>query len=95
MDINEEFVETLINMGFPNEFEIRRALRIGKNDMNEAITILTSGSPVSYEGFEDLDVEMHDQQRQTQYNNPLPTYDEATESGCVQEVCQYIYYIFK
>lgn len=78
MDVNEEFVENLLNMGFPNEFEIRRALRIGKNDMNEAITILTSGSPVSYEGFEDLDVEMKD--RQSHYNSPPPTYDEVSEN---------------
>ncbi len=61
MDVNEEHVQTLLNMGFPSENEIRRALRLGKNDLNEAVGILTNEHPSSnYDTLDDLDVEMKD-----------------------------------
>ena len=58
MDPNEEYVETLLNMGFPHEQQIRYALQKSKNDMNEAINILTSESNQGFESYQDYDVEM-------------------------------------
>ena len=87
MEPNEEYVETLMNMGFPNELQIRCALRISKNDMNEAITILTCENPSEYDGFENIDVEMKDVQRSTQSTSTLPpSYDDVVESGYATSV---------
>ena len=61
MDNTEENVQTLLNMGFPVESEIRRALKIAKNDLSEAVAILTNDTPVgNYDALDDLDVEMKD-----------------------------------
>ena len=90
MDNTEEYVNTLLNMGFPNEMEIRRALRMSKNELNDAITILTSGSPVNYDGFEDLDIEMKDIQRPVQYSSPPPSYDDVVDPGFIGVCCPYI-----
>lgn len=43
MDPSDENVQTLLAMGFPSESEVRRALKMAKNDMNEAVDILTNG----------------------------------------------------
>lgn len=84
MDVNEEHVQTLLAMGFPNESEVRRALKLGKNDLNEAVAVLTNEHPSS--GFDTLeDVEMKDVTNKASQGPvygplPPPSYDEVVES---------------
>lgn len=41
----DENISTLLAMGFSDLDEVKRALRIAKNDISEAVTILTQGVP--------------------------------------------------
>lgn len=59
MDQTEKNVQTLFSMGFLDVDEIRNALRIGNNDLNEAVAILTNERYGGYPGTAD-DVEMKD-----------------------------------
>ncbi|XP_013776681.1 ubiquitin carboxyl-terminal hydrolase 24-like [Limulus polyphemus] len=59
MDQEEEHINTLQSMGFIDVEEVRRALRLSKNDINEAVAILTNERSSSYL-FSDRDVEMRD-----------------------------------
>ena len=46
-------------MGFPDLFEIRRALRYSKNDLSEAVSILTNEAPLSsYGTIGDLSIDI-------------------------------------
>ena len=42
MESEDENISTLLCMGFPDIAEIKRALRLAKNDLNEAVAILTN-----------------------------------------------------
>ena len=51
----DENISMLLSMGFPDINEIRRALRASKNDVNEAVAILTNEQPLSsYGTIDDL-----------------------------------------
>ena len=77
MEGNEDHVQTLLSMGF-GEVESRRALRLGKNDLNEAVAILTNEHPTqSYDALEDIDVEMKDVQGKHGSSNYSPYYGPA------------------
>ncbi len=89
--VSEDYVQTLLSMGFPNEGEIRRALKIGKNDLNEALSILTNDHPTS--SFDTLDdIEMKDVNPSNDHGStavndlpvygppPPPTYEEAVSA---------------
>ena len=57
----DENISTLLAMGFPDILEIKRALRLAKNDLNEAVAILTNEQPLSSYGTMtdlSLDVDM-------------------------------------
>ncbi|XP_067939475.1 ubiquitin carboxyl-terminal hydrolase 24-like [Watersipora subatra] len=43
----DENVQMLLLMGFPSESEIRRALKIAKSDINEAVDMLTNGQQLT------------------------------------------------
>ena len=61
MEGDDENINTLLCMGFPDVAEIKRALRLAKNDLNEAVAILTNEQPLSSYGTVDdlsLDVDM-------------------------------------
>ena len=49
----DENLSMLLSMGFPDINEIRRALRLAKNDVNEAVAILTNEAPLSSYGTVD------------------------------------------
>ena len=49
----DENISMLLSMGFPDINEIRRALRLSKNDVNEAVAILTNEQPLSSYGTVD------------------------------------------
>ena len=88
MEVNDEHVQTLLAMGFPSESEIRRALQIGKNDLNEAVSILTNDTPISnYDHLDDLDVEMKDVQHTTTVSTypPPPSYDQVLNTDGPQD----------
>ena len=84
MDANEEYVETLLNMGFPHEQQVRYALQKSKNDMNEAINILTSESHQGFESFPDCDVEMSEVSSKTR--SPPPRYEDVANQGLLPTV---------
>lgn len=83
-------MKTLLAMGFPSVDDVRKALRLGKNDLNEAVAILTNEHPSSsYDTVDELDVEMKDVRYQPSsvtiqlpvYGPSLPpSYDEAVET---------------
>lgn len=99
MDVDNEQVQMLLNMGFPSEVEIRRALKLSKNDLSEAVAILTNEAPTA--GYDTLDdVEMQETDRlssRTLSNRPPvygptlpPTYDEVvveSEGSPVSSFC--------
>jgi ubiquitin carboxyl-terminal hydrolase 9/24 len=63
---DDENLSMLLSMGFPDIGEIKRALRLAKNDINEAVAILTMEQPLSsYGTVDDLrdvnaDIDMRD-----------------------------------
>ena len=59
MEAQEEHVQTLLSMGFFPEDEVRRALKLAKNDLSDAVAILTNEHPTtSFDTLGDLDVDM-------------------------------------
>lgn len=87
MDVNENHVQTLLSMGFPNDSEIRRALRMSKNDLNDAVAVLTNDHvTTNYDTLEEYNVEMKDFQSPvniplTVYGpTPPPAYEESIET---------------
>ncbi|ELT87806.1 hypothetical protein CAPTEDRAFT_215537 [Capitella teleta] len=57
MEVNEEHVQTLLCMGF-YEVEVRCALKMAKNDLNDAVAILTNEHPTtSFDTMKDLDID--------------------------------------
>uniref|UniRef100_A0A3Q1FH70 Ubiquitin carboxyl-terminal hydrolase 24 n=1 Tax=Acanthochromis polyacanthus TaxID=80966 RepID=A0A3Q1FH70_9TELE len=48
----EQHITTLLCMGFPDPDVIRKALRLAKNDINEAVALLTNESPGLGYGYE-------------------------------------------
>lgn len=71
MDLEDENISLLLNMGFPDVGAIKRALKLSNGDVNEAVTFLTEQPLPSYSTVGDLrDVDM------TDTTNP-PPYDEV------------------
>ena len=60
MSDEDENLSLLLSMGFPNLQEIKRALRLAKNDLNEAVAILTNDQPMlgPYDPANDIDMDM-------------------------------------
>ncbi|KAJ8306054.1 hypothetical protein KUTeg_016599 [Tegillarca granosa] len=81
MEVDEGNVQTLLSMGFPSEVEVRRALRLAKNDLNDAVAYLTNDHPTSsYDTLDDVEMKEIHSSRSTQpvYGPSLPpSYDEA------------------
>ncbi len=81
-------MKTLMSMGFADVTQMKRALRLAKNDVNEAVAILTNEQPGgSYDTLDE--VEMKDLGHVGKGNKtddgrsapdpPPPSYDEAVE----------------
>ncbi|KAJ3599696.1 hypothetical protein NHX12_033652, partial [Muraenolepis orangiensis] len=51
----EQHTTTLLCMGFPDAGAIRKALRLAKNDINEAVALLTNESPGLGYGYEPME----------------------------------------
>ncbi|GAA6092408.1 ubiquitin carboxyl-terminal hydrolase 24 isoform X1 [Tachysurus ichikawai] len=51
----EQHMTTLLCMGFPDPVAIRKALRLAKNDINEAVAFLTNESPGLGFGYEPME----------------------------------------
>uniref|UniRef100_A0A2C9KAF6 Ubiquitinyl hydrolase 1 n=1 Tax=Biomphalaria glabrata TaxID=6526 RepID=A0A2C9KAF6_BIOGL len=56
--VSDENVQMILAMGFPSESEVRRALRMAKNDPSDAVAILTNEPTSSYDVVEDMDVDL-------------------------------------
>ena len=85
MEPSEENMKTLMSMGFADVTQMKRALRLAKNDVNEAVAILTNEQPGgSYDTLDE--VEMKDLGKGNKTDDgrsapdpPPPSYDEAVE----------------
>ncbi|XP_015755638.1 PREDICTED: ubiquitin carboxyl-terminal hydrolase 24-like [Acropora digitifera] len=55
-EANEGFVNTLLNMGFVDDAQIRRVLSITKNDLNQAVALLTGEDTRTSFDFDDTEV---------------------------------------
>lgn len=79
MDVDEEHVHTLLSMGFPSELDVRKALRLAKNSLNDAVAILTNDHPT--QSFDTLDdIEMKDialGSTNPVFGPNLPTYEDV------------------
>ena len=66
MEPSDENITSLLGMGFDDIGKVRKALRLAKNDLSEAVSILTGED--TREGFNDPettgDIEMKDQYRE-------------------------------
>lgn len=75
MEPSDENITSLLGMGFEDIGQVRRALRLAKNDLSEAVSILTGED--NREGFigpENVgDVEMKDTQYQPGDNELMPS----------------------
>ncbi|KAH3849055.1 hypothetical protein DPMN_091444 [Dreissena polymorpha] len=94
MEVDEEHVQTLLSMGFPSELDIRKALRLSKNSLNDAVAILTNDHPTtSFDTLEDIEMEDIVKGSTTPVYGPnLPTTfsDEMeTEASRIQFVNQF------
>ena len=79
--VSDENVQTILSMGFPSESEVRRALQMAKNDLGEAVAILTNEPPTPYEH---MDIDLGDKSGPNSTYGPHlpPTYDEVcNENG--------------
>jgi len=56
---DDENILLLLSMGFPDIEEIKKVLRIAKNDITEAVAILTNEQPVNMDDLS-LDIDMRD-----------------------------------
>lgn len=56
---DDDNILLLLSMGFPDIVEIKKALRIAKNDITEAVAILTNEQPVNMDDLS-LDIDMRD-----------------------------------
>ena len=75
--VTDENVQTILSMGFPSESEVRRALQMAKNDLGEAVAILTNEPPSSYEHM-DIDLDNKSGSGSSHFGPHLPpTYDEV------------------
>lgn len=59
---NEAYVNTLLNMGFVDSAQIRKALSLAKNDLNDAVALLTGEDTGS--SFDLKDTEVKDTETQ-------------------------------
>jgi len=75
MEVNEVNVQTLLDMGFPSDVDIRRALRLGKNDLSEAVAILTDDNhSTGFDTLPELDAELKETQTSVSHeasSNPV------------------------
>ena len=100
MEPNEDSLQMLVGMGFSDLTEIKRALTLSKNDLNEAVAILTNEQPgMSYDTVDEV-VEMKEgvggtgsgkskgeRTEQRHLSDPAPpSYDEAIEPDEVRLV---------
>ncbi|XP_015922706.1 ubiquitin carboxyl-terminal hydrolase 24 [Parasteatoda tepidariorum] len=77
----EENITTLLSMGFENIDDIRKALRLGKNDINEAVSILTNEHAEFHLGS---DENMKDVSSSHVSNVAPPPYEPLNNTQAVQ-----------
>ncbi|CAK8688756.1 unnamed protein product [Clavelina lepadiformis] len=82
----EENVQTLLAMGFFDRDNVQRALELGKNDLNEAVSYLTCEMPMSScDSTNDVNMDEQKDEGPVLYPAPPPSYEAAiTNSDEVQ-----------
>lgn len=78
--VSDENVQMILAMGFPSESEVRKALVMAKNDLSDAVAILTNEPPSSqYHTVEDMDVDLGNKKEFGPYLPPK--YSESYGDG--------------
>ena len=85
MEVDEGHVQTLLSMGFPSEMDVRKALRLAKNSLNDAVAILTNDHPTTnFDALDNIDMEMKELGNSVVpvYGPNLPpSYDDAVDAN--------------
>lgn len=86
---HEENIATLLSMGFENIDDIKKALRLGKNDINEAVSILTNEHSEYHLGSDENMKDLSSSHVST--IAPPPPYEpiyspQVSQINCVNEV---------
>ena len=91
MEVDEEHVQTLLSMGFPSELDVRKALRLSKNSLNDAVAILTNDHPsTTFDTLDDIDVDMEVKDFAKSSTAPVygpnlpPTYEDVVDAQVVE-----------
>lgn len=80
--VSEENVQMILSMGFPSESEVRRALRMAKNDLSDAVAILTNEPPsTSYDMVEEMDIDLKENPGRTYGPQLPPSYEEVYQEN--------------
>ncbi|XP_053549192.1 ubiquitin carboxyl-terminal hydrolase 24-like [Bombina bombina] len=86
----EQHMTTLLCMGFSDPSTIRKALRLAKNDINEAVALLTNERPGLDYGYEPMDSGQRGSgdgsNRGSSGFDPPPAYHEVVEPEVRAEV---------
>lgn len=82
MEIEDENISTLLSMGFPDIVEIRRALRLAKNDLSEAVAILTNEQILSFGKVGDMNLDVEMKESNTDDNLTVPN-DALSFEVCI------------
>ncbi|XP_071988631.1 ubiquitin carboxyl-terminal hydrolase 24-like, partial [Engystomops pustulosus] len=75
----EQHMTTLLCMGFSDPGAIRKALRLAKNDINEAVALLTNERPGLDYGYEPMDSGSRGDGSRSSGFDPPPAYHEVVE----------------
>lgn len=83
MEPSDENITLLLGMGFDDIGKVRQALRLAKNDLNEAVSILTGESNQDLGNDPDVvgDIEMKDSQYRQVVSDIMPS---LVETGPIQ-----------
>jgi len=84
MEVDEDHVQTLLSMGFPSELDVRKALHLAKNNLNDAVAILTNDHPTqSFDTLDDIEMKDIVKGSTVQVYGPTPllpsNYEDDTE----------------
>lgn len=69
---NEAYVDTLLNMGFVDSAQIRKALSLAKNDLNDAVAFLTGEETSTSFDYEDTEVKDTETQHGSDDGDMIP-----------------------
>lgn len=77
---NETYVSTLLNMGFVDDAQIRKALSLAKNDLNDTVALLTGEDTGTSFDLEDTEVKDTETQHGSDDGMDIPPLVDSREN---------------